>query len=473
MKKIKISIIVSAFGLIALSSCNGALDETVYSALSDDYLSSSEAKYKVLLSAYGNANQRSNPYFYTSGMVSGETWTENGSIQAYLTPLVNFNWTSSHDYFSSLWQSFYAAIRDANIVIANTSNSNDATDLQYLAEARFVRAYSYAYLHDWFGGLPLYQSPDDEAYLEKSSSEETVAFIESELLAAAEVLPVKQVTYGRATKGAALGILSWLYLNDKQWDKAAETAKKVIDLKVYDLFPDYTQLFKIENEGNQELIWVNQANNSAGIAFPANILPTDYPHLSNQTIWASRVHLYDDFVNSFADGDLRKSLIATSYISSTTGKEVKLLGTNESYPYKYELDPNAIGSSFGNDIPVLRYADILLIRAEALNESQGVNVESVDLLNRIRTRAGVSTYNQSDFTKESFRTALFQERSWEFFFEQKSRSDQVRQGTFITNAISRGLTYAKSYQVLFPIPQKELDANPKLKQNPGYESAVE
>lgn len=459
--------IVLCFVTALFISCS--LDEKLYSELGDNYLSDDAAKENVLLSAYGYANQRGNAPFYTSGMVAGETWSQYGAINSYFAPLINFTWTTEHDYWRQVWQPFYSAIRDANIIIANTTGSDNDKDRLLEAEAHFIRGYSYSYLYDWFGGLPIYQSPDDDLYQERKSAAETIAFIEQELLAAAEVLPAKQSTYGRATKGAALGILAWVYLNDKQWQKAAETAKRVIDLGVYSLYPDYSELFKVANEGNSEMIWVNQANPSYGVAYQANILPTDYPHQTNQTIYASEVYLYDNVVNSFEDNDARKSLIVTSYVSSVSHQEKQLLGVNRSIPDKYEFDVNAIGASYGTDIPVQRYADILLIRAEALNELNGPNDESLGLLNQIRNRANLANYRVQDFpTKEAFRNALFQERAWEFFFEQKSRTDQIRQGTFIDNAKKRGLSIAQDYQTLFPIPQSEIDANPNLKQNEGY-----
>ena len=455
--------------LLAAVTSSCSLDEKLYSELGDNYLSNESAKEKVLLSAYGYANQRSNPLFYTSGMVAGETWSQYGAINSSFAPLLNFTWTTAHGWWGQTWRSFYTAIRDANIIIAKTEGSSTETDRQLGAEARFVRGYSYARLYDWFGGLPIYDSPDSELYQERKSAAETLAFIEADLQAAAEILPAKQSTYGRATKGAALGMLAWIYLNDKQWQKAADAAKRVIDLGVYELYPDYTELFKVANEGNKEMIWVIQANPPYGVPFQANILPTDYPHLPNQTIYASEVYLYDDLVNSFADNDRRKSLIVTSYISTVSGKEVQLLGADKSIQDKYEFDVNAIGASFGTDIPVLRYADILLIRSEALNEESGPNNESLELLNKIRIRAGLEGYKTQDLSsKDAFRDAIFKERTWEFFFEQKSRTDQIRQGTFISNARKRGITSAQEYHTLFPIPQSEIDANPNLKQNDGY-----
>ncbi|KAA6350737.1 RagB/SusD family nutrient uptake outer membrane protein [termite gut metagenome] len=466
MKSYKLIYIVSLLTL-PFYSCKDLLEETVYSELTTDtYLTSTEAKLSILYSAYGNAQLRDYFYFYGQGMTSGETWNEFGAIESQFTPLCNFTWVSSHEYFSGMWNKLYSVIRDANIVLDNTSKENGETQL--IAEAKFLRGFSYSLLYDWFGALPLYTSSSGELYLERSSEEETVRFIEKDLLDAAADLPVRQATYGKATKGAALGILTKLYLNTKQWGKSADIAQEIIDLNRYTLISDYRDIFSIENEGNDELILAIQANPQVGIPFVANTFPTDYPHLPNQTIYASRVYLYDNFVNSFDLADTRKDLIVTSY-TNTNGEFIQLLGNDRSLAGKYEFDKDAAGASYGNDTPVLRYADILLARAEALNELNGPNDESIALINKIRKRAGedIPLLQLAGFTKETLRDHIFKERAWEFYFEQKSRTDQIRQGTFISGALARGKT-AKPFHVLFPIPETEINANPKLVQNTGY-----
>ncbi|MDR3268233.1 MAG: RagB/SusD family nutrient uptake outer membrane protein [Tannerella sp.] len=462
MKSYILSFVAS---FLLFSSCNSLLDETVFSELTTDtYLNTTEAKQTILLSAYGNAQLREYYYFYGPGMTSGETWNEFGAIETQFTPLCNFTWVSSHEYFSGIWNKLYSVIRDANIILDNVADGEE----QLAAEALFLRGFSYSLLYDWFGALPLPASSDDELYLERASEEETVRFIEKDLTEAAAALPVNQGTYGRATKGAALGILAKLYLNTRQWQKSADIAKAVIDLNKYTLIPNYGDVFSIENEGNSELIWVIQSNPQAGIPFVANTFPTDYPHLPNQTIYASRVYLFDEFVNSFDPADTRKDLIVTSY-TSTSGEFVQLLGNDRSLSGKYEFDKDALGASYGNDIPVLRYADILLARAEALNELNGPNEESIRLINEVRQRAGdISPLPESGFTKETLRDHIFKERGWEFYFEQKSRTDRIRQGTFVSGALARGKTAAKPFHVLFPLPLTELNANPNLVQNEGY-----
>jgi len=122
----------------------------------------------------------------------------------------------------------------------------------------------------------------------------------------------------------------------------------------------------------------------------------------------------------------------------------------------------------GNDFPV-RYADILLSHAEALNEINGPTQEALDLINAVRTKAGVPLLNLSDFgSKESLRDHILRERGWEFFSEELRRQDLVRHGKFIEFGKNRG-KIAFDYQVLYPIPQSEIDRNPNLEQNDGYQ----
>ena len=452
------------------AGCKSLLDETVYSELTPgNFLNTSTGKQAVLTSAYGFVQMRTHNYLFLSAHTSQEVWNRGGSIEALLTPLTNFTWDSNHQYFSEVWGSLYGAIRDANIVIDNTSTADaTALDKQLNAEARFVRALAYYHLYDWFGPVPLYlTSTPTEFKLARATDEEMKTFIEKELLAVAVVLPLSQAQYGRATKGAALGILAKFYLNTKQWQKTADATKQIIDLNKYTLLPKYKDVFAIANEGNAEMLWVIPASPQAGHNLVALIFPTDYPlPQPNQQVFAARSYFFDSFVNSFAAGDTRRNLIITEY-TNTSGKYTKLLGIDQSLSGKYEFDPNAAGAVQGNDIPVVRYADILLSRAEALNELNGPTQEAIDLINKVRTRAGTAPLMMGSFTKESLRDHILQEREWEFYTEMKRREDLIRHGKLISNAKAKGRN-AQPFHVLFPLPITELNANPNLKQNPGY-----
>lgn len=458
--------------LFPLTACNDLLEENIYSELTPgNFLSTTDGKQSVLSSAYGSIQLRGQNSYSVSPYSSGEAWNRGGSIENLITPLSNFTWDSNHEWFASVWGTLYSAIRDANIVIDNTgpqSTSPGALDAQLNAEARFVRAWAYAYLYDWYGPVPLFlSSTPEDLKMGRATDEAVKAFIEKEYLEITQTLPLVQAQFGRATKGSAMGLLCKFYLNTKQWQKCADMARKVMDLNKYSLVPKYKDVFSLANEGNAEMLWVIPASPQAGHSLVALTFPTDYPlPQPNQQVFAARSYFFDSFVNSFTPGDTRKDLIVTEYVN-TSGKKIQLLGFDQSLSGKYEFDPNAAGATQGNDLPVVRYADILLSRAEALNELNGPSQEAIDLTNRVRTRAGASPLTLGSFTKETLRDHLLKEREWEFYAEMKRREDLIRHGKFISNAKAKGKN-AQPFNVLFPLPVTELNANPNLVQNPGY-----
>ncbi len=456
-------------GMFYLAGCEDVLEEKVYSELTpENFLTTNNGKLSVLYSAYGNAQPKGHWSFFLSPYSSGEAWNRGGSIEALITPLTNFTQDSRHEWFSAVWNNHYEGIRNANILLDLTSNSTNDFEKQVTAEAKFIRGISYYYLYDLFGPVPLFATSTPSDYkLPRASDEETKAFIEKDLTEAAATLPLSQAQYGRATKGAALGMRTKFYLNTKQWQKVVDVTQQITALNKYTLLPNYADVFSIANEGNAELLWANTANAQSGHNYVALIFPTDYPMpRPNNQVFAARSYFYDAFVNSFEPTDTRKNLIVTEYVN-TSGQKIQLLGNNQSLSGKFEFDPNAAGAVQGNDIPVVRYADVLLSRAEALNELNGPTQESIDLINLVRARAGASLISLDGFTKETLRDRLLQEREWEFYAEMHSRQDQIRQGKFIDLAKARGKN-AQPYHVLYPIPITEINANPNLKQNEGY-----
>jgi len=425
-----------------LLSCEDQLEEEVFSELTPGSFLTTESGMRALLnSAYANSQLKAFDayvaYHYLSGMTSGEVWNRGGSIEVWFTALTDFAWDSNHRYVLGIWTEAFQGIRDANIILDNINNDNFNSEFRttVAAEARFLRAWSYATLYNLFGPVPIYTSSATDSLL----------------------IP-----------RAALGVLCKHYLNTRQWQQAADVAQEITNLNVYNLVPTFKEVFSLANEGNEEMLWVFPFTApEAGQNINALIFPTDYPlPLSTQAVFAARTYLFDDFVNSFEEADTRQKLIVTEYINRS-GERIQLLGNDRSLPFKYEFDPNSAGAPTGNDIPVIRYADILLSRAEALNEINGPNQESIDLINQIRERAGASSLTLGDFDQSSLREHILKERGWEFFMEGKAREDQIRQGVFITKAQERGKN-AQPFRVRFAIPQVDLDANPQLVQNEGY-----
>lgn len=478
--------VIMAFALVG---CEDLLDQEIYTELApDNFLNTEEGIESVLNSCFGagfiNGYDLHSIYNITNWCTDIE-W-ETGGQEGYTSVLIyGFNWDTETNWLSGvMWERPYRAIRNANSLLSyiDDSNVSDENKELYKAEARFMRAMMYNYLYSWYGTVPLRTSTSDPTELAQCTDEEMRNFIETELQAVAPILPFpgEEKNYGRPTRGAALALLCKFYLNQKEWQKAADAAQDVIDLGYYSLYKDgsYSDLFKVENELNKEFILVcpNTAEN-AGLnymngAFPPNFYKdpqSGIVKLSNWNNWGAQYRLYDSFVNTFDPVDTRDDCILTEYINAD-GDMISLLGEDNTRSFKFWPDPNAISNEHGNDMPLIRYADILLARAEALNKlSPSPSQEAIDLINQIRERAGVSDLQLADFpTTESLNDHLLDERGWEFYCEAFiRREDQIRFGTLISSAKERGYN-AKDYQVVFPIPQQEIDANSVIEQNGGY-----
>lgn len=492
MKIVKTYIIL-CFVMLSAVSCNKLLDEPVYSQLvPDNFLTTEDGIKSVLQAAYVREARVQGQTALKGSVLAQEATTDimyqtAGADNRQMLQFLNFTWDANLDWlFSMLWSPSYLAIRDANSVLDNIDNAtiSDANKTQYRAEARFVRAISYYYLYNYFGPVPIRTSTVNGAEeLGRATDEELRLFIETELMEVLPDLPDPGTEeHGRAHKGAVRAFLCKFYLNTKQWQKCADMANDIVGMGTYILNTDYSAMFRVENELNKEYIWVRPSYPSAVGNGPSNdweayVFPVGFQkdpvsgleYRDNWRNYAAQYSLRDAFYNTFEARDKRKETILTSYINNQ-GQTISLLNNaNNTRPLKFWPDPAAIDGGGGNDIPVIRYADILLSRAEALNELSGPNSESITLINQIRNRADAGEISLADFgTKEALRDHLIRERGWEFYCEGLRREDLIRTGKFISDALARGVTNAKAYHVLYPIPQQAMDSDAKLLQNEGY-----
>ena len=480
--------LITYLSLATLFACAKTLEVTPKSEFSPGNVLTSESGIKSLLfSAYAQQQTQSNSRFVINDteMCTDVGYDTGGGENGTLVTIINFTWDPSIGTFAGdLWNPNYASIRDANGVIENIDNvkTTDANKKLFQAEARALRGQAYAALYNYFGPVPLRTPATQTGPLARATDEEMKTFIEADLTQAIADLPApgKEEAYGRMNKGIANGLLAKYYLNTRHWQKAADAAKAVIDFSYYTLNPDFVALFRVENEGssNREMMLVLQCRTEDpfGNWFQAGALPPayktspqfpNYEYKTTMSNFATQYRLRTAFTNTFAPADKRLKLICTSYVNNNN-QTIDLTTGDNARSFKY-WDNATVGNNSGTDVPILRYADILLTRAEALNELGGPTAECFTLINAVRTRAGLPSLTLSDTpTKEAFRTAMFQERGWEFVSEAKRREDLLRQGTFISGALARGITNAKPERALFPIPQAEVDANPLCKQNPGY-----
>jgi hypothetical protein len=472
-------------------SCEDFLDEQVFTEYDPESFLQSEAGINAVLTA---TYRQSRP-LYRETWFSFAGWTTDlqlergGGYAAPAATFANFQWGPSNGFFRNNWREIYEAIRNANSLLDNIDNvtvlsSDRVASLK--GEALFLRSFNYVTLYDFFGPVPIVTTTEElNLEVARPGDDEMKSFIESDLLSAIASLPINQDLSGKATKGAAMALLGRFYLNTKQWQKSADILNQAINLGKYNLFTPVEGLFAVENEGNDELMFVFESNTTT---LGWNYTPHAYPvgYRTGHVNYGAQFQLWRWFVNSFHPDDRRAldynpdegkfGWILKSYVN-TGANFVDLLnddivsGVEKKYPrsFKFTPDLNALAQNHGNDMPILRYAEVLMSRAEALNELQGPNQESIDLINELRTRAEVPLYNLADFpTKESLRDQILVERGWEFFTEGLRRQDLIRHGKFISGAQDRGKSLAQPHHVLFPIPQEDIDANPALTQNPGY-----
>ncbi|HEU4552077.1 MAG TPA: RagB/SusD family nutrient uptake outer membrane protein [Chitinophaga sp.] len=485
-KFIILSFIIAS--LLAHTGCEKALDVTPAGEFAPgNVLATEKGIRSVLFSSYaGIQNPTPTRWLINNAEVTTDIgFNTGGAENLTLVQLINFTWDASLGTLQAdIWAPTYRAIRDANIVLENINNVNtsDANKKTYAAEARFLRAYSYDMLYKWFGPVPLRTSSTSEASLARATDDEMKTFIETELTAAIADLPDpgKEEAFARANKGAAWSVLAKFYLNTKQWQKAADACQQVMSFNYYQLFPTYQDLFKVENEGNKEMIMVHPCRNQEGFGnwYTAGSLPPgfktsaqipDFVWTTAMANFATQYRMRSAFTNTFDTINDTRSILLVRHYVNTANAVVNLLSTPDNVRSLKYWDNNTVGNHSGNDVPIIRYADILLSRAEALNELNGPTQDALNLINQVRERAGIADLTTADASsKEALRDLILRERGWEFYSEGLRREDLLRQDKFITLAKARGVTVAADKHKLFPIPQAEIDANPACKQNTGY-----
>lgn len=476
MKKFTLIFLASFF---IIMSCDNLLEEEVFAELAPGNFFNNAEDAEALLNATYSISQgyrdQLRDYLTFGEFTTDIAIQRAGAINTFIKPVEDFVWDATHPYLQYLWGRYFSAIFRANTVLDRVPgiNMDEERKQQILAEARFLRAFNYFYLYDLFGPVPILVSSSGavDDFPGRPAKDTFIEFLEDEFLAVSEILPAIQEQYPRATKGAALGFLCKFYLNNKKWQPAAETAKKIVDSKTYAVFAgdNRTELFAMENQMNSEYIFVSPfiPISDTGNTYLSHAAPPGYKfEFAPKVNFAAQFKILSAFINTFDPADERLDAFVFQYVNQAGATVV--LGQDDVRSFKYPEDPAQTGDVSGNDYPLLRYADILLSRAEALNELSGPNPESIALINEVREAAGIAEHDLGDFvSKAQLRDAILAERGWEFHTEALRRQDLIRHGKFIEFARARGKA-AADHHILFPIPQIEIDTNPELVQNEGY-----
>lgn len=444
----------------------------------------------------------------------------------------------------------FSMIRRCNTFLENIDKvefSDESVKNDMIGQVRTIRAYQYFDKNWWYGGVPIIENYEtaEEAQVARNTEEEVKQFIYDELDAAIPLLNETPKSRGYIAKGTALAIKmrSALYYGD--YERAKEAAQAIMDLKQYELDPDYANIFTVAGQGSKEIIAsVQYIENlktlyTIGQMYPnadggwSSIVPTqnlvDTYEMDNGLTKEEAGDYYDP-AHPFAHRDPRMAMtiifpgqdwngrifntLDKQIVNAATGAEE----TNGDYPANADnasktalswnkyLGPKSQYADMWstNACPIVfRYAEVLLTYAEAENELNGPSAKVYDLLNQIRNRVGMPDVDQSKYgTQSTLRELIRRERSVELAGEGLRRADILRwkdaNGKMVAETVLNGpltriigtvdhrgtdpytratitrtdeLIENRSFAVhnrYFPMAQSDMDANPNLKQNPGY-----
>lgn len=376
----------------------------------------------------------------------------------------HFTEKPSNGILSSYWANFNNNVYRCNLLLDQIDGANFAENLkkQYKGEAMFIRALNYFNMYRIWGGVPATKhvvSAAEALKVARYSDEQMFDLIAGDLKEIVDnnYLPetYSSADMGRATSGAAKALLGKVYLTFHKWTEAKDILSQLIGK--YQLVSPIAQVFNVDNKNNNEIIFA--------VHFNKEIEGEGHSYWYNLTNASDDTNQTSSLLNTFPAGDARKDLITYVQVE----KNVRLM--NKFYDTK-----SPTFKTVGNDQILLRYADVLLMYAEALNEIQYDASEgslALKYLNAVRQRAGISNLTAKQLpTQEKFRKGILVERQREFPYEGQRWFDLVRMG-FAKSVMAENGVEIKDYQLLFPIPQQEIEKvgdKSILWQNPGYDN---
>ena len=505
--KRKILILAIAYMAVVTSCTKGFLDvplEGKPTTGNDPTLSEKlvTGVYNTLLlgDTWGSGDIHSVSFISATNIISDDA--DKGSTpsdQAGIGELDNFTHTSTSVFAGSLWNGYYIGISRANFALANLVDAqglDDATKNRYIGEVRFIRGYYYFNLARFFGGVPkVLRVPKDANDANTDATFQTRAPLDtiynviiSDLQFAVNTLPLKQSQPGRITKGAAQTMLAKVYMYRKDWQKVFDLTKAVIDAKNYSLTPDYASIWKQAGNFNSESIFEVSTgkydNSDFGIQ---NYSQFQGPRVGGLGGWRDLGWGFctpsTSLINAYETGDKRKAATIIFIDNSSQhrgtilwdGFRIPSKDSVENLYYNYKAYHSEISKEedfFYNrdskmkNLHVLRYAEVLLMNAEAANEL-GTTADAISNLNAVRNRAGLP--NTTASTKDNIRESIWQERHVELALEHDRFFDLVRQGRVAQVMSATGKNFTSNKNELLPIPAVQIQlSGGKLIQNPNY-----
>lgn len=499
MKKYLFTIIITLtlFSTVSISCSDEFVDpKPAYSIDSENYFNSKADYEQALIAAYDLLQSS------YANVLLGEIASDN-TLCGGESPIDVIGWqqiddmihTETNSNLRDIWNWMFAGVQRANYILEFQNKTDFEGKTQLLAETHFLRAYYQFELVKWFGGIPMKGDArfkiGDEKTIPRSSVPEVYAAIEADLIFAVANLSPIASQKGRVTKGAAQALLGKAYLYQNKFALAATTLESLISTSPYSLETDYNKLFENEGENGPESVFEVQYTDVEGAGFTCLQCSE-----GNVAVGFSGVRGYDgplftsgfsfniptqESADAFEIGDRRKDVAildiaawAAANTSYNNGKGIKYGKGNEDTGFfnrKYlprKRSSNAAGDlnlTNPNNYRAIRYADVLLMAAEAYNRGGIDDGKARGYLNEVRKRAfGDSNHNISA-SGAALTDFILAERRLEFFGEGHRFFDLVRTG----KAVGTIPGFEKDKNELFPIPIEEIQfANGNWKQNPGY-----
>ncbi len=416
--------------------------------------------------------------------------TGNGSDDQIFSPsntnpdvraLGTTTYVPANDRIKKNWQQHYFGISRANVAIDNIPNIQfDSTiRARLVREAKFIRGLLYFNIVRFWGDAPLVLHDPvgtdvNQTKIKRAPKDSVYQQIISDLTDATNLPKTYSGSdVGRVTSGAAHALLAKVYVTRREWDKALAELNQVMNGGYgYDLFTNYYDAFQKATKNGKEHIFSVQFETNLGAKNSTQFLSSAVFTSFNPAVYPGDGPADSTIYQLFDSVDTRRAVtFFTTQYNPATGQTVNFGAARFNKFIDYSITPLTNQTVSGMNFPVLRYADILLLYAEVLNElNGGPTAEAYTAIDRVRTRAHIAGLtpglNQTDF-----RDSVFHERRKEFIQEGMRWFDLSRRGgTYLYDALKKfpAKTGAAVKDTLYPVPQAEIDLNPLLTQNPGW-----
>ncbi len=481
-----IKIITLILGVLTFQACSDDfVDVESQDPNSEDFFNSEEDYQDALVGAYdllqaSYINVMLGEIASDNTLAGGESATDVIGIQE-IDDMVH---TPVNQQLRDIWGWMYSGVNRANYIMEFQDNFDFAGKNEVLAQARFLRAYYYFELVKWFGDVPLKVDEriqfGDQFDIDRTPKAEVYAQIEADLAYAADNLPVIQAESGRVTKGAAQALLGKVYLYQDKFSEAAQALDLVIRSGNYDLVADYESIFEQEGENNIESVFEVQYSDKEGAGFgclqcsEGNVAVgfngiRNYAGPKFESGFSFNVPTQEAF-EFYEEGDIRRDIAILDIeawseetgATYSTGYEHTGFFNRKYIARQGGLNTPDANLTRANNYRSIRFADVLLMAAEAYNRG-GLGDDVARLyLNRVRTRAQLQEVN---FSGSELTDAIFNERRLELMGEGHRFFDLVRTG----RAAQHIDGFVTGKHELFPIPSIEIElAGNRWEQNPGY-----